>query len=139
MDTAFDDQGRVVGVQHFDYDEIDSRLRENLFSPEAQEELSQLTPEEVAAGLKLFRALVRWMWQDGMKNVNGLAIRSMIVCWIFIEELHPLTLTQVARGFGRHKQSHGRWVEIFKRCFPMVKTPHMRFSPKKLKPQSTCT
>jgi hypothetical protein len=133
MDTAFDNQGKVIGVEEFDYDLVERRLGEDLSSPEAQEELSQLTPEEVQAGLKLFRALIRWQWQDGMKNPNGLTIRAIICCWIFIEELHPMTLTQMARGFGsRDKQSLGRWVDLFKKHFPFIKTPHMRF---KLKPK----
>ena len=135
MDPAFDDHGEVTGVEEFDYDLVERRLSADLGSPECQEELSKLTPEEVESGLKLFRCLVRWLWQDGMKNANGLTIRSIIVCWIFIEELHPMTLTQMARGFGgRHKQSLGRWIDSFKRLFPYIKTPHMRFGPKRVEP-----
>lgn len=131
MDTAFDEQGKVTGVEEFDYDLVERRLAEDLSSPELREELSQLTPEEVEAGLKLFRCLVRWLWQNGMRNPNGLTIRAILVCWIFVEELHPMTLTQMARGFGcRHKQSLGRWMDAFKLQFPFIKTPHMRYNRK---------
>jgi hypothetical protein len=125
---AFDDKGDITRVEEFDYDLVERRLSEDLSNPELREELAGLTPAEMEAGLKLFRCLVRWMWQDGMKNANGLTIRAIIVCWIFIEELAPMSLTQMARGFdGRDKQSLGRWMDNFKEMFGMIRTPHMRF------------
>jgi hypothetical protein len=130
MQTAFDEGGEITPIAEFDYDQVERRLTSDLSNPELKEELDRMTPEEREAALKLFRCLVRWLWQDGMKNTDGLTIRSILVCWIFIEELHPMTLTQMARGFGgRHKQSLGRWVELFKQQFPFIRTPHMRFRP----------
>jgi hypothetical protein len=114
-DLGFGEDGQRVPIAEFNYEELDGL-------PDCNE----LSPEEIDRALKLFRSLVRWLWQDGMKNTEGLTIRSIIVCWIFIEELKGLSETEMARGFGRHKQSLGRWVEQFKKAFPFIRTPHMK-------------
>jgi len=59
------------------------------------------------------------------KDPRGLLIRSAAVCWIFCDELHPLTLTQMAQQFDLDKQSLGRWLESFKQEFPHIRTCHM--------------
>jgi hypothetical protein len=93
--------------------------------------LDRLPPEpdqtyDIDLALKAFTHLVEWVWQDGMNNVEGLQIRASIVCWIFLPQLRPLTLTQMAQGFGKKKQSLGRWVDDFKRCFPRIRIAHMK-------------
>ena len=78
-------------------------------------------------GMRLaMRKLFAWVWQGGMADDRGRQIRNAIVCWIFLEELRPLTMSQFARGLGLHKQSLGRWIDDFKRQFPEIRTPHMR-------------
>lgn len=128
METAFTDDGQITGVEEFDYDLVERRLAKDLSNPELAKELAGMSEAEIEAALRMFRCLVRWLWQNGMKNPDGLTIRAILCCWIFVEELRPMTLTEMARGFGgRHKQSLGRWMESFKQNFPFIKTPHMRF------------
>jgi hypothetical protein len=115
------DDGKRVLVEDFDYDAIDS----NLFQIDP-EELAGLTQKEIDISLKLMDTVMRWIWQNGMRNLDGLQIRSMIACWIFIRELRPLTETQLAQIFGKDKQSVGRWVDEWKKSFPMIRTPHMK-------------
>ena len=132
MKPSFDEQGDITAIQEFDYAEVERRLSEDLSAPELKEELAQMSPQEKEAALKIFSCLVRWLWQDGMKSPEGLTIRSILVCWIFLEELHGMSLTQMARGYGgRHKQSLGRWHDSFKAAFEFIKTPHMRFRGKR--------
>ena len=125
-DVFFEEDGHLTGVVEFDYDQVERELSKQLYDPECQKELANLTAQEVEAALKLFRALIRWVWQDGMANQSGLTIRSIILCWLFIEELREHTLTEMAKSSGRHKQSLGRWVETFKREFPYIRSPHIR-------------
>ena len=134
MEPAFDDHGEVTGIAEFDYDLVERRTSSTgSGNPEFQEEMSKLTPEAVEVGLVIFRCLMRWLWQDGMKNPRGLLIRAIIMLWIFIPELHAMTLTRLAHGFGfNHKQSLGRYVDDFKIKFPYIKTPHMRVSQKRV-------
>jgi hypothetical protein len=46
--------------------------------------------------------------------------------WFLIKELQPLSLTQLARMYGKDKQSLGRWVDDFKRRFPGLRNCHMK-------------
>jgi len=114
---AFDEHGRPEPVQDFDYGVLDGESTE--------EDLSQFSQEEIDRALTVLRVLLTWVFQDGMKNADGLKIRSILICWIFLKELRPMTLTQMARGFGLKKQSLGRWVDDFKRRFK-IRTVHMR-------------
>jgi hypothetical protein len=82
--------------------------------------------EIVDAASKLFQMFMRWNWQDGKKNPEGLQIRSMISCWLFIPELRALTETELAIGFGKKKQSIERWVDEWKQDFPRIRNAHMR-------------
>jgi len=47
-------------------------------------------------------------------------IRATILCWVFLEHLRPLTLTDLARASGKKKQSIGRWVDEFKRASEFI-------------------
>lgn len=121
MDPAHGDDKRIVSSNEFDYDLVDERIFGcSSTDPDA------LTQDDIDRALKLFSTLLQWMWQDAKNNPEGLQIRAMICCWIFLKELRPLQLSELARGFGKDKQSLGRWHDHFKRKFPTIKTPHMR-------------
>lgn len=120
--TAYDESGELVPVQQPDFDEIDR----NAFDFEPESDLTELSPQEMEAAIKVMRAILQWVWQSGMRNPNGVKIRSIIICWIFLKALRPLSLSQLARGYGMKKQSLGRWVDDFKRHFPAARTVHMR-------------
>jgi len=119
-DPAHAEDGSLTASVPFDYEVIDR----NLFP--ADEQVFSDNQAIIDASCLLFQRFVRWIWQDGKKNPEGVQIRAMIVCWIFIPELRALTETQLAIGFGKEKQSIGRWVDQWKRDFPHVRSPHMR-------------
>ena len=98
--------------------EVDRSLRETI---------SNLSSDQTDVLLAMLVRVLDWLWSDGMKNPDGLQIRAMLLCWNFLEHLRPLTLTQLARGFGKRKQSLGRWQDQFKLDFPEIKTCHMKF------------
>ena len=116
------EDGQLEPTCNFPYDEVD----QSLFGAEARKELNDLSAADFEAASRVFRALVSWMWQNGMKNPQGLNLRAIIVCWVFLEHLRPLTLTELARAFGKKKQSLGRWVDDFKRAFPRIRNSHMK-------------
>jgi len=119
-EPAHSDDGSLTAAVEFDYELIER----NLFpAAEMFESSSQVCIDGAAV---LFQRLVRWVWQDGKKNAEGVKIRAMVVCWIFIPELRSLTETDLAIGFGKKKQSIGRWVEQWKKDFPNIRSPHMR-------------
>jgi hypothetical protein len=118
-DQAFNDSSQIEGTVDFPYEEIDGLERDE----DGPKTLARTDHEEA---FKLFSRLVEWLWQNGMKNPEGLQLRAIVVCWVFLNHLHPLTLTEMARGFGKHKQSAGRWVDNFKAAFPHIQNPHMR-------------
>ncbi len=105
-----------------DWDAIDR----GAFHVEPESDDRTLTPEQAEAACRMFASLVEWIWQSGMKNPEGITIRAIIVCWRFVPELGSLTLTEMARGFGKKKQSLGRWVDDFKRRFPFLVNCHMK-------------
>ena len=121
-ELAYGEDGQRVETTEFDYDAIDR----DLFSPEDAKQLAGCSLDEIEVATKLFQSLLSWIWQSGMRNTNGLQIRSAIACWIFLKELRPLSLTELAQGFGMDKQSVGRWHDDFKKRFPQIKTNHMR-------------
>ncbi len=137
--TCHAEDGHLEPSVEFDYDSIDR----NVFHTEQDDKrpmcdvgdtdnvedskaFKDFTDLEIDAACKVFTRLVEWIWQDGMKNVEGLQIRASIVCWIFLSQLRPLTLTEMAKGFGKKKQSLGRWVDDFKRAFPRIRICHMK-------------
>ncbi len=124
MDESFahGEDGKPVPVTNFDYDAVG-------FSFDGKDktlDISHLSQEDVDRGVTVLTVLLKWVWQSGMKNADGIQLRAIIVCWIFLKVLRPLQLTQLAGAFGKHKQSLGRWVDDFKRCFPRIRIPHMR-------------
>ncbi len=113
---CFAEDGHIEPACEFDYDAIDR----GSFGAE------QPSDEHMDGAKRAFTQLVEWVWQSGMNNADGIAIRAIIVCWIFLPELRPLSLTEMAQGFDKHKQSLGRWVDIFKRDFPHIRIAHMK-------------
>jgi hypothetical protein len=91
-----------------------------------QEAIKNLNEEQIEGALVVIRGLVAWTYQSGSTNIEGKAIRSAIIEWLVLPHLHAMNLTQIAKGYGKHKQSFGRWVDDFKRTFPTVKTCHMK-------------
>jgi hypothetical protein len=120
--TAHEDDGRPTPATDIDYNAVD----QNLFGETDEWDLKEITPKEADAAIRLMRALLAWIFQNGMKNTDGITLRAILICWIFLKELRPLQLSELARGFGKDKQSLGRWHDQFKVDFPFIKTPHMR-------------
>ncbi len=123
--------GHIEPTSDFPFDEIYERdemdrVRGSRSSPLRDDVEDPLTPEEMEAALRVFTKLLEWVWQNGAKNCEGLKIRAIIACWIFLKHLRPLSLTEIARGFGKKKQSLGRWVDDFKIAFPNIRNPHMK-------------
>ena len=123
MTIAHGEGGELVPAAEFDYDAID-RTVFDFRKPDS--DLEQFSAEDLERSVKGMQRLCEWIWQTGMKNPDGVKIRAIICCWVILPELRPLTLTQLARGYGLKKQSIGRWVDDFKRVFPRVQNAHMR-------------
>jgi hypothetical protein len=123
-EIAHAEDGHLEPSVEFDYDEIDCRVPE--FHVEPEEDPEEFTAEEIEAACKVFTRLVQWIWQNGMRHPEGITIRAIVVCWVFLAELRPLNLTQMAGAFGKKKQSLGRWVDDFKRAFPAIRIAHMK-------------
>lgn len=119
-DIAHAEDGHLEPSVEFDYDAIDRR--------ESQPPEPEHSDEEIAGACKVITRLVEWIWQDGMKNTDGLQIRAAVVCWVFLAHLRPINEAQLAAGFGKHKQSVGRWVAKFKEKFPRIRIAHMKDS-----------
>lgn len=113
-DLRFGENGERVPAADFDYDAVDKASSEST------------NQHDIDAAVKVFERLLLWIFQDGMNNPDGVKIRAMICCWIFLKVLRPQNLTQFAKGYGMYKQSLGRWVDDFKVKFPEVQTVHMR-------------
>jgi len=126
-DQAHDEDGSITPAQPFPYEEIYSKDEAGSVGfNDLDQDLRHLTPEQLAAGLDVMDKLLKWVWQSGMKNSDGVKIRSIILCWICLKEIRFMTLTDLATGYGMDKQSLGRWVDEFKARFPAVRIPHMR-------------
>jgi hypothetical protein len=141
MSYGLNEEGRLEAITDFNYDEVEERLNPQAaqLRARAQEEHEEFLTHlaaRAAAGedttVLSLTLLLEWIWQGGMRNDQGLQIRAGIACWVFLPYLHALNLTQIASGFGKHKQSWGRWVDDFKRAFPTIKNPHMRHAKKTL-------
>lgn len=121
MTQGHDDNGRRVETTEFDYDAVERAL-----TIEPESDLTDLQPEDLDKAIKGLRVILQWMWQSGMKNAEGVKIRGIICCWIFLKELRSLSMTDMANGYGMDKQSLGRWVDDFKLRFPKLRISHMR-------------
>ena len=119
-DVAHDEDGTFVEYTQFDYEAVD----EALGSP--RDQLADYSQEDIDRALKVLEILLQWVWQKGKNNFDGLGIRAIIICWVCLKEVRPMTETELATGFGKPKQSFGRWIEQFKIFFPRIRLPHMR-------------
>jgi hypothetical protein len=115
-DLQFDEDSRLIATTSFPYDEVDRDL--GLFEPDSPEKY------DLDAASEAIRRLLRWLFQNGPRNPEGLQIRAVVLCHIFLPELRPMTLTQMAGCMGKHKQSLGRWQDQFKRDFPNIPSSH---------------
>lgn len=120
------EDGKPVQVTEFDFESIDKAFQSDVEQFRAELLAGKYSQEEIDMGLVVATTLLKWVWQGGMKNPEGLQIRAMITCWVFLKELRPLELTQLAGAFGKDKQSIGRWVDNFKEYFPRIRISHMR-------------
>jgi hypothetical protein len=123
-DIAFDEESRPEPSVGFSFEEIERELGESLDDPERHSTFTQQEWDAFAKGLE---KVFRWIYQDPHhRNLDGIQIRALIVAWIVVKELQPLTLTQLARMYGKDKQSFGRWVDEFKKEFREVRNCHMK-------------
>lgn len=116
------EDGRPVPSVPFDYDQVDA----DIFGCEVESDLTELDEADLDRLITGLRALLQWVAKPGSKNSDGVKLRAIVVCWVFLKEFRPLQLSQLARGFAMEKQSLGRHVDDFKRTFPSIRTPHMR-------------
>lgn len=126
MELAHNEDGRLIQTVGFPYEEIAAHEGDSLEFNEADTDLSQLSDRDMQAGLIVMDKLLKWVWQSGMRNPDGVKIRAIILCWICLKQLRSVTLTDMANGYGMDKQSIGRWVDEFKRRYPTVRIPHMK-------------
>lgn len=120
------EDGKPVPITDFDYEAIDRAFQEDLEQFRNEAHQGQYSQDDVDRALVVVTRLLKWIWQGGMKQPDGLQIRAMIICWVFLKELRPIELTQLAGAFGKDKQSLGRWVDNFKMFFPRIRISHMR-------------
>lgn len=119
---AHEEDGHLTGTTDFDIDQVER----NVFGCNPDNDLTEITPLELEAAERAFTHMLNWVWQNGMKNPEGVKIRAIIVCWVFLKHIRPMTLSELAQGFGMKKQSLGRWVDQFKADFPKYRIAHMR-------------
>ena len=124
--TSFDEDGRPILITDFDWEEIERNLASETKQLRRSCKRGEITREQLETAMELCGTLLRWVWNNGKRDKRGVAIRSLIICWLYLDELRPLTEAQLARGFGLKKQSVGRWVEQFKKEFPMFKSPQLQ-------------
>jgi len=120
QETAFDDGSMAVPSQDFDYDAVDKNLGFDT---------GDVSQVDIAAAISVLQKILEWIYQPGRKGIqngDGIEVRAVIACWIFLTRLRPLSLTQIASMHGRDKQSLGRWVAKWKEKFPEIKTDHMK-------------
>jgi len=116
---AWDDNSSATLTVDFDYDQIDRNLH-----PHDPDTCSERAID--AASSVLQRAFA-WVWQGDCANLDGLVCRAAVVCWIFVPQLRPYTMTEMAGRLGKKKQSLERWVSDFKVRFPEIKNlQHMK-------------
>ncbi len=123
-----------VATEEFDYEAVEKAISDRalaedirLFRKEIKDR--PLTQEEIDRVSMAIQTLFRWVCLSSLRNPNGLTLRFLIVCWQVLPELHETQLTGLAKMFGKHKQSFGRWVDNFKIVFPWARSPHIKRTP----------
>lgn len=117
MDFAFNSERRIEPTQDFPFEEIYER--------------EEGPPRREVSSLEnaLPTRLLEWQWADSYspKKLQGLELRAAVVCWVTLPVLRNIGLTDLTAGLGKnHKQSLGRYVDDFKRHFPLLRHPSMR-------------
>jgi hypothetical protein len=121
-ETAFfNEQHRREPTCEPDYDAIDR----NVFGVD-DVTLDGASTEARELAVRMMIRLKSWDFQDGLKYKEGLMIRSAVSAWAVVPDIRLFTLTQLSLGLGLEKQSLGRWVDRFKRDFPLIRNDHMR-------------
>lgn len=118
---GYNDEQQAVETEWFDYDAIEHKVF-GIQPPETEEEY-------LAARLAItaLQEVLRWGFQNGMNNPNGLIIRYKILCWNLLPEVQAsYNLTELAGEDEKAKQSFGRWQDEFKARFPNVPNIHKR-------------
>jgi hypothetical protein len=124
---AYTEDSHLEPTVDFDYGEVAKELREAVTDEDPAQALTEEEWRKLQGGLE---GVIRWIYQDPLhRNMDGIAIRGLIVAWIVVKELQPLNLTELSRMYGKDKQSLGRWVEDFKKRFPGVRNCHMKDKP----------
>lgn len=119
--VGFGEDSRLEATEDFDWGDLAERLGEADDAKFTHGYAQWLRLQQLAEGL------ARWTYQSpSHTNTDGIAIRTIVQNWFLIKELQPLTLTQLARMYGKDKQSLGRWVDDFKRRFPGLRNCHMK-------------
>ncbi len=114
------EDGSVIETVDFPYADIYAR-DENVQCLETDPELNRLSAEELRLGMKTVGPALRWVWQYGMKNKDGIAIRAILLCRAGLPELGGLTMTRLANGFGLAKQSLDRWDKDLASRYPKLR------------------
>jgi hypothetical protein len=119
--VGFGEDSRPEATADFDWSDLEQRLGE------ADEAKYTHGYAQWLRLMQLAEGLARWTYQSpSHTNTEGIAIRVIVQNWFLIKELQPLSLTQLARMYGKDKQSLGRWVDDFKRRFPGLRNCHMK-------------
>lgn len=118
-DACHGEDGAIEPAIGFDFESIYDREDREMFHVEPAADFNaDLSPAAIDAAQRLIVRIMEWIWSDGTKNVDGLQNRAAVACWKFIPHLRPLTMVQLASGFGKHKQSIGRAADSFSLAFP---------------------
>lgn len=119
-DVCHGEDGAIEPAIGFDFDAIYER--EDVFHVAPQNNgCAELSPEALDAARKVIVRVMEWIWSDGTKNTDGLQNRAAVACWKFLPQLRPLTMVELATGFGKHKQSIGRAADSFAVAFPELR------------------
>lgn len=113
MSPAYDESGITQSVE-FAFSEIEPQ-------PDS------LGSIDVDAVLEMHNRVWRWVYNAPCKDINGLLCRCIVACWILYEPLRKYNQTEIAKRFGKKKQSLNRWIVSFKKEFPEI-GKHLRYT-----------
>jgi hypothetical protein len=141
--TGWNEDSELHPTCGFDYASLDKP--EDSLTPEEIEHIKEelrleIKAEHVDDTIRAVTAMMRWVYQAGAKNPNGVLIRSIALCWVLLPNLKHLSQTEMAGKFGLEKESLGRWVagektkekrvmegKPLKEEFPGLKISHLKF------------
>ena len=113
---TYDDHGAVTLACDFPFSQVDE--------PEPQLIAVPGRPSSIAIEMacECQRQIWEWIYQPPCEDIDGFVCRCIIATWIFNPHLHSYSEAEIARRFGKKKQSLDRWSQDFKRTFPYLKT-----------------